>query len=58
MKTSKNAKTFLKKTRSKHIVSQTSHDKELHTFLNAGGRQGVRKDFFSLLKRAVKASTS
>lgn len=51
MKTSKQAKKFLKQNRKGNPV--LPKDKELRTFLNLGGRAGAKKDFFSVLKKAV-----
>lgn len=33
----------------------TEKDKKLKEWLKQGGREGAKKDFFSLLKRASKA---
>ncbi len=45
MKVSKEAKKFIRKS-------------SLKGLLNSGGRIGARKDFFEILKRASKPSTS
>lgn len=50
-KISKTAKKFLKRNRKKSL--SLPQDKGLHTFLNLGGRVEAKKDFFSVLKRAV-----
>lgn len=49
MKLSKQAKEFLGKTKG---------DKSIRKLLNLGGREGAKKDFFEILKRASKPSTS
>ncbi len=49
MKLSKQAKEFFK---------QTKGDKSIRKSLRSGGREGVKKDFFAILKRASKPLTS
>ena len=55
-KVSKDTKKFLQENRKSS--TPLPKDKELRTFLNVGGRTGAKQVFFSLLKKAVKPSTS